>query len=159
MCSLKKTQHHVTPITCVTPASVSNPLCGFRVKQGGSRPAWHGRGGHSSVVKAALPVVRSRNRVCRGSQSILVAVFSFFFSPLYLLPHSGCYPQHPSNTHACTATTRPPGNSLAINETALTVGTSWPLDRAEHARRATPAPLQQLLLIPTPQSFHFPPPC
>ena len=51
----------------------------------------------AGVVKAALPVVWSRNRVFRGSQSILVAVF-----PHSLPPCSGCPPhmcKNPSNTH------------------------------------------------------------
>jgi len=135
-----------------------SPLCGFITKQqqkevgmGGGGAAWHSRAGqrqpYGSVVKAALPVVWPWNRVCRGSQSILVAAFFFwglFLSPF--LPCSGCPTHTHTHTHTYThtrthtATPPPAGNSLAVNETALTEGVSWPL-KEPHTQAETPAPL------------------
>lgn len=128
------------------------PSCGIWKKQGGDRATWHRRADRcscSSVVKAALPVVWSWNWLHRVSQSILVGFFYFFlFGPTFLSFSDHC-PSCPKTSHRTHTRMQPPpppsGSLLAINETALTVAVSWPLDRATAE--------------PRPAAFRFPPPC
>lgn len=101
----------------MTPAWISYGSCGFRLKRRGT-----GQPGAAPRAEAVTALLcKQLFLFCGTKTGILLSVFSLTFPPSLLLsplPRSGCHPtrtlahQHPS----------PAGNSLAVNETALTVG-------------------------------------